>query len=276
MVVDGRIKPKITIITVTYNCDKFLERAILSVINQGYSNLEYIIVDGGSTDGTLDIIRKYNNNIDKWISEQDKGISDAFNKGIRMSTGDVIGIINSDDGLMPNALNIIADVYNKDIDVYRGKVMLWKEDTNSRYVEIPSMHFRFDGRNNISHQSTFVSRKAYEKFGMFDEKIQYVMDYDLFLRFERMNAVFYYVDEILAFYTLGGITFGKYTQSKRKETSEMLVKNGANKFDLIRYFAIKYGKILITKAIGKNMQMKFKHKKYLCDTVTFEFSKEDC
>ena len=124
--------PKISIITITYNSAKTLERTIKSIIEQKYENLEYIIVDGGSTDSTLEIVKKYDTWISKWVSEPDSGISNAFNKGINMATGNVIGIINSDDGLMPGALQAISDSYEDGVDVYRGKVLLWKEDTNRR------------------------------------------------------------------------------------------------------------------------------------------------
>ena len=93
------MKPRITIITVCYNSEKYIEQAILSVINQTYDNLEYIIVDGGSQDSTMSIVNRYRDKISVIISEKDNGISDAFNKGIRRATGDIIGIVNSDDML---------------------------------------------------------------------------------------------------------------------------------------------------------------------------------
>ena len=102
-------RPKISIITISFNSDKTLEDTINSVISQDYPNLEYLIVDGGSKDRTLDIVDKYRDKIDVVVSEPDKGISDAFNKGIQLATGEIIGIINSDDLLMPGALQEISD-----------------------------------------------------------------------------------------------------------------------------------------------------------------------
>lgn len=113
--------PKLSVITITFNSVKTLERTIESVLNQGYENLEYIIIDGGSTDGTQEIIKKYKKVLGFWCSEPDKGISDAFNKGIKAATGDLIWIINSDDGLMPGAVNALMRQYSPEIDVYRGK-----------------------------------------------------------------------------------------------------------------------------------------------------------
>ena len=108
-----------------YNSEVHLEEAILSVISQPYINKEYIVIDGGSTDGTLKIIEKYRNKIDYYISEPDKGISDAFNKGIKAATGDLIGILNSDDFMMPDVLSKIAVEYDENIGVYRGYCIVW-------------------------------------------------------------------------------------------------------------------------------------------------------
>ena len=118
-------KPKISIITVCYNSEAHIEEAILSVINQSYENKEYLVIDGGSKDGTLNIIEKYKDKIDYFVSEPDKGISDAFNKGIKAATGDIIGILNSDDFMMPDALTKVAEQYEKKIDVYMGYCLVW-------------------------------------------------------------------------------------------------------------------------------------------------------
>ena len=104
--------PLISIITVVYNGEKYLEQTINSVINQTYKNIEYIIIDGGSTDGTLDIIKQYEQHIAYWISEPDKGQSDALNKGIKKANGQVLGWLNADDYLLPNALKKFIHFYN--------------------------------------------------------------------------------------------------------------------------------------------------------------------
>ena len=124
------MKPRITIITVCYNSEKYIEQAILSVINQTYDNLEYIIVDGGSQDSTMSIVNRYRDKISVIISEKDNGISDAFNKGIRRATGDIIGIVNSDDMLYNNnVIEKLAEYYEDDIDVYRGKEIVKNFDS---------------------------------------------------------------------------------------------------------------------------------------------------
>ena len=249
-------QPRITIITITYNSEKTLARAIDSIICQEYPNLEYIIVDGGSNDNTVEIIKSYGDRITKWISEPDKGISNAFNKGIHMATGDVIGIINSDDGLELGALQKVADAYEENVDVYRGNVLLWKEDSNTQVVEIPSMHFRYVGSNKISHQSTFVAKKAYMRFGLYDESCKYVMDYDLLLRYERAGAKFKYIDETLAFYSLGGLTFTKFTKKRMDEIIRVLKQNGASHFHVLMYILYQLSKEFIKKIVPKETLMR--------------------
>ena len=134
-------KPKISIITVCYNSEAHIEEAILSVINQSYENKEYLVIDGGSKDGTLNIIEKYKDKIDYFVSEPDKGISDAFNKGIKAATGDIIGILNSDDFMMKDALTKVAEQYEVGVDLYRGFTLVWNEKRNTKSYMYPNHHF---------------------------------------------------------------------------------------------------------------------------------------
>ena len=151
-------KPKISIITVCYNSEAHIEEAILSVINQSYENKEYLVIDGGSKDGTLNIIEKYKDRIDYFVSEPDKGISDAFNKGIKAATGDIIGILNSDDFMMPNALTKVAEQYEERIDVYRGYCLVWNEQLGTKNELHPNMRFKVPPFGAIiCHESSFIS-----------------------------------------------------------------------------------------------------------------------
>lgn len=256
---DGVENIRISIITITLNSDKTLERTIQSIIRQDYDNLEYIVVDGGSEDKTLDIIRRYEKHISKWISEPDEGISDAFNKGIGMATGDIIGIVNSDDGLLPGALKKIQSVYDETIDVYRGKVLLWKEDSDTKVEEIPSMHLTYGAMNKIGHQSTFITASAYQKFGKYDVACRYVMDYELLLRFEKAGAKFRYVDSTLAFYSLGGLTFTKMTRARMEENIYARRKNGADNSELFKFLIVKLAKEAIRKFVPKEFLMKLRN-----------------
>ena len=160
-------KPKISIITVCYNSEAHLEEAMLSIINQSYANKEYIVIDGGSKDNTLAIIDKYRDKIDYFVSEPDKGISDAFNKGIKAATGDIIGIINSDDFMMPDALQKVAEQYEEGVDLYRGYTLVWNEVRNTKKYMYPNHHFAIPPcRAMICHESSFITPGLYQRAGL--------------------------------------------------------------------------------------------------------------
>ena len=182
--------PKITIVTPCYNHVDFLERTIQSVLSQNYSNLEYIVIDGGSTDGSVEIIEKYSSDISYWVSERDEGQSHAINKGFRRATGDVMGWINSDDELLPNSLNQIGSFFseNPNKQWLVGSCELRNEVTGETSVRVTSevseeqmMHHLED--RWIPQQSTFWRRELFEKSGPVDEGLDLVMDWELWLRF---------------------------------------------------------------------------------------------
>ena len=161
------MKPKITVITITYNSAATLEETIRSVTMQDYPDLEYVIIDGGSTDGTLDIVRKYKDQIQVVVSEPDKGISDAFNKGIARATGEVVGIINSDDILLPGALQEVAGAYDPQVDVYSGLILFWNEETDDTFASYPEVTFdRLRLQYNVAHPARFVRKDAYQRYGL--------------------------------------------------------------------------------------------------------------
>ena len=125
------LNPKISVITVCYNSEALLERTILSVLNQTYDNIEYIIVDGASKDGTLDIIKKYDSQIAKWISEKDKGLYDAMNKGLQLATGDFVWFMNSGDSILENdTVEKMVAQCESDTDILFGEVMMVDDDRN--------------------------------------------------------------------------------------------------------------------------------------------------
>lgn len=223
------IKPKISIITITYNSGSTLEETIKSIVSQNYSNLEYLIIDGGSTDRTLDIIEKYRDKIDFIISEPDNGISDAFNKGIKYATGDIIGIINSDDLLLPKALDRLSKEYTSDVGVYRGHTIVWNDKTGSMTSMKPSMKFSLYSfkRLNVCHPSTFISKHIYENFGGYNINYKYRMDFDLLMRLYNKGVRFKYLNNDLALFRLGGTTTNTY-KKKISEVYQIYINNGAN------------------------------------------------
>ena len=176
--------PKISIVTPSYNQAQYLEQTIKSVLDQGYPNLEYVIVDGGSTDGSADIIRKYERDLKYWISEKDRGQTDALNKGIKHCTGEVFGYLNSDDLLYPRSLDRVAETWNAGEKWMVGWcVYLELGGTDWPYM-MRGVHGKVDWflDNPIPQQSTFFARSFLDQVGVFREDLHYCFDYEYWMR----------------------------------------------------------------------------------------------
>jgi glycosyltransferase involved in cell wall biosynthesis len=202
---------KLSIITITYNSAATLPVTIDSVLIQQGVDLEYIIVDGASTDGTVEVIKRAAAQDDRirWISEPDKGIADAFNKGLKMATGDWIGIINSDDAYAPGALETVAAtiLLNPDADVIHGDLLRINEQGKPLFLFKPAdLSKAIWHKMPISHPTTFVARTAYARVGEFNNRLKVAMDYDLILRLHLAGASFCYVDRVLAQMRSGGVS----------------------------------------------------------------------
>lgn len=198
-------KPLVTVITIVYNRSKYLAQTIESILSQSYSNVEYILIDGGSTDGTLDIIQKYEHAIDYWVSEPDLGISDAFNKGIVASTGKWLNFMNcadrfaSADTIQHFVANIDekADVIFGKANVInsKGKILL----TSGRAFD----RKKFSRRMTIPHQSAFHNKHYFQQYGLFDTQLKMAMDYELLLRKSPLSTVF--IDKTISNMLVGGV-----------------------------------------------------------------------
>jgi glycosyltransferase involved in cell wall biosynthesis len=196
--------PCVTIITVCFDSERHIEETIQSVINQDYSNIEYIIIDGGSTDNTLNIIKKYEKNISKWISEPDNGIYDAMNKGIDMASGDLIAFLNSDDYYYQRAIKKIVEKYKQtNADVVIGKVNVISQknkkifETNINYENLKKERFK------IVHPSTFCKTGLLKKY-KFNTKYQIKSDYDLLIKLFINNYNFVNLDYTTTAFRVGG------------------------------------------------------------------------
>jgi glycosyltransferase involved in cell wall biosynthesis len=200
--VENNTWPRITVVTPSLNQGKFLEETILSVINQNYPNLEYFVVDGGSTDNSVDIIKKYEDRIDWWVSEKDEGQSDAINKGFQKANGDWLCWVNSDDILLPNALSRISETIKRkpNADIITGNIIYLDEnDLIIRCVRVPKMSWWFYRRNvgYFCAPAIFFKKELYEKVGELDTNLHYSMDTDLWHKFRLAGARVYHIKEYL-------------------------------------------------------------------------------
>ena len=194
----------ISIITVVYNGENTIKDTLDSVCNQTLLPEEYIIVDGLSTDKTMDIVKKYMAKYPfiKCISAKDSGIYDAMNKGIKLAKGDIVGIINSDDWYENNALEKVNDMYQiYGTGVYYG---IQRNLINNKEFSLERIGHEFLNEKMIPHPSTFVSKDIYEKFGSFDLKYAFSADLDLLIRFSKQNTPFFKVESIIANFRIGG------------------------------------------------------------------------
>ena len=209
---------KISIITVTYNSAQTLQDTINSVLGQTYPDIEYIIIDGKSTDGTVDIIKKnepkFNGKM-KWISESDNGIYDAMNKGIAMTTGDVIGILNSDDiYIYDNVISDIIAVFEKEnVDsVYANLNFVSPQDANKIVRQWKSSVYKtgsFKKGWHPPHPAFFVKKECYKKYGLFDSSFKISADFELMLRFIEKNGIStYFFDKFIVSMRYGGESTG--------------------------------------------------------------------
>lgn len=201
-------KLKISIITVCFNSVHTIEQTIRSVVTQDYDNLEYIIIDGGSTDGTKEIIQKYNSCISNWISEPDKGIYDAMNKGVAMATGDVIAFLNSGDWYKEGIINFIAKEISEsqcavscfDVDVFDGNELRVCRKASAEKIENLRIGMIY------CHQAIFARRFLFEKYGDFNTSFSLASDYEWILRMYNQGVDISYRGVSVANFREGGIS----------------------------------------------------------------------
>jgi glycosyltransferase involved in cell wall biosynthesis len=204
---------KVSIITVVYNNSETIADCIDSVLNQSYPNIEYIIIDGESTDGTVDVVNKYGNKITTFISEPDKGLYDAMNKGINLSTGDIVGIISSDDLYINDSIvEEIVDVFEATSteSVYADMLLVSRDNINKTIRYYDSSHFsptKFAYGWMPAHPTFFVKKHIYDKYGVFKLNYKIGADFDILCRFLYVNNVSYqYIQKPIIRMRLGGVS----------------------------------------------------------------------
>ena len=233
---------KISIITVTKNSEKFLEKCILSLDRQSYRNYEHIIIDGCSTDNTINIIKKYKDKITYWVSEKDEGLYDAMNKGIKRCSGDIIGILNSDDIYYPQALKIVNKYFtlNKELDFLFGSVNKYKllHGYNPKKIK---WTFGFYTTHSVGF---FIKKKSQLKVGLYNLKYKYSSDYDLFYRMIvhfKLKGLATKKKEILGKFRSGGLSSKINYLEWLNECNKIRIDNGQN---IIIVYAIFLARVL--------------------------------
>ncbi len=254
---------KVSIITVCYNSSEFIRSAIESVLTQTYPDVEYIIIDGGSNDGTLPIINEYSSQLSHIVSEPDKGIYDAMNKGIALATGDVIGILNSDDFYLDShSVSDVMEMFHSQpkVDMVLGNIDFVKPFKLSEPVRLYSA-YRFSPwklRFGVmpAHPGTFIKKIVYEKYGLYKVDYQSGADFDIFVRMLLIHKLSYVkLNKVLVRMRLGGVStlgFKSYIIS----TNEMLRSLNENQvysnlLMVLLRLPVKFTQRMLFKVLGK-------------------------
>ena len=215
---------RVSIATVVLNARDGLLKTLDSVRQNRCEGLEYIVVDGGSTDGTLDVIHANEQDIDRWISEGDRGVSHAFNKALGMTTGDIIGILNAGDWYNPDTIACVLEAFDRhpDVDVVCGAVEFWEH--GKALLHCRSNPEALDRETSVYHPTVFVRKKSYSTYGVFDETYRYAMDYELLLRLNRQGAKFMALESTLANMDLEGLSYTNWYKALKE------VRNARSKY----------------------------------------------
>jgi glycosyltransferase involved in cell wall biosynthesis len=199
--------PKLSIITINYNNLEGLKRTVASVVNQTWQEFEYIVIDGGSTDGSLELIESQSKHIAYWVSEQDKGIYNAMNKGIVKATGEYLLFLNSGDHLISDSVLEENHSFIKEKDLIYFSIEFTKS-LKSQIISYPEkLCFSFFYLDTLCHQSTFIKRVLFDELGLYDENLRFVSDYKFFiLALFKYNCSYLKVDATLTTYYLDGLS----------------------------------------------------------------------
>jgi glycosyltransferase involved in cell wall biosynthesis len=260
--VDG---PLVSIITPCRNGIAFIEQTILSVINQSYTNVEYIIIDGGSSDGTLNIIHRYEDSIDYWISEPDDGMYQAINKGIQRASGEIIAYLNSDDLYFPGTIEKVVNFFAESpaVDLLYGNLDFIDETGNRLFTQIyPKFYWsRFVSANHamIGQPAAFWRANLHDKIGHFDESMKMAADFDFFIRAGLKGNLDHTNDVLAAFrvhpssLTSSQIKRGKFEvqylhKKYHVDTQSTLEKTKKNLYFL--YFKLINYKVVVVKLVS--------------------------
>ena len=250
-------RPLVSIVTVVFNGEDHLEETILSVLEQAYDNVEYIIIDGGSSDGTLDIIKKHEDKIDYWVSEKDQGIYDAMNKGIKLCTGSIIGIINADDFYEKNAISeSVKLLLNEEFSYSYGSINFIKHGgTIYKTKPVASREFgkKIFQEMVVPHISMFIKRDVYKQLGLFDKRYKIAGDQEFLVRMYMNGTVGADTDMIVASAYDGGISKGF---SANIESARIAISYGQSKITTAYKFVSFVFKKSVLILLGERLGLK--------------------
>jgi glycosyltransferase involved in cell wall biosynthesis len=217
---------KITVITINLNNAEGLRRTIDSVSKQRYAKIEYIIIDGGSTDGSLNVIKEYSDKIDYWISEKDKGIYDAMNKAISISSGYYLNFLNSGDHYSnPLSLEMLINKSANE-DIIYGNILVVEKDTYWIKKYPLRLNFKYFKIDTLPHPASLIKKVLFEKYGLYDTNLQVVADWKFFiLSIIKNKASYAYLDKEIAHFYFDGISSNpKYKDLIQHERESTLIK----------------------------------------------------
>jgi GT2 family glycosyltransferase len=222
-------KPTISIVTVCLNQRASIEKAILSVLDQADDCIEYIVIDGGSSDGTVDVIRRYAHRLAYWVSEPDRGQSHALNKGFAHASGDVVGWLNADDLLTAGALARVREIFSRErCDVLCGACRYEYADGGRQVLGVTDRDLQqLEVYDPVHQPSCFWRRELHERVGGLSESLHYGMDWDLWLRMWRAGARFHSIDDVLSVYQVTGVN--KTSTGGERRNREM--------YEIVRQYA---------------------------------------
>jgi glycosyltransferase involved in cell wall biosynthesis len=248
--------PKVSVITACRNSAATIKDTIRSVVDQDYENLEYIIVDADSDDGTSDIIKEFANRIALWVREPDDGIADAWNKGIKKATGDIVGIINADDFYAPGTIAAIVDVFirNPECGFVFGDLKMMNGSTGQWYRVFGRKDYEKIIRYNmlgIPHPTVFIKKNVYSETGPFSTAYTICADYEMISRIVAEGVHGVYLPRILTVMREGGLSERERILSSR-EVMDISVKYGANKLIAFFYFWAKCLRLFLGSFIDKS------------------------
>jgi GT2 family glycosyltransferase len=224
-------RPRVTLITVALNACRTLERTIASIQAQTFADLEHVVVDGGSDDGTIELLRSTLRPQDYWISEPDLGISDGFNKGVALAAGDLIQFVNADDWLSPDQVEIASrGLDSTGADFVFGDVIFYRKgQPDFRYLGEPNYAKAIRRRMPaLNHATALVRRAAFERIGLFDLRYRCAMDYDWFLRLHLAGGRGVYLPDLVGHMNHDGVSNAAYLRTSR-EVEAIAVAHGRNR-----------------------------------------------